>query len=146
MDFKESKKILNNNGYILIEAAFTGDSFDDEEAFREYYAFDLNTFKPLVNSPEVKSIDFDLEDISYDNWSKTYSMTGKLKVVFKDPNLGEDEINQILDSMVERIEKIKPHNDYSYTSKIDTVYYDDLFVDKKTNDLYSIIYMTCRLS
>lgn len=144
MDFKESKKILNNNGYILIESAFTGDSFDDEEAFREHFAFSTNTFKPLVNSPEVKSIDFDLEDISYDNWSKTFSMTGKLKVVFKDQNLGEDEINQILGSMVERIEKIKPQED-EYTSKIEDVYYDDLFVDKKTNDLYSIIYMTCKL-
>ena len=146
MDFKESKKILNNNGYILIESAFTGDSFDDEEAFREHFAFSTNTFKPLVNSPEVKSIDFDLEDIDYDNWSKTYSMTGKLKVVFKDTNLGEDEINQILDSMVKQIEKIKPYDNYSYTSKIENVYCDDLLVDKKTNDLYSIIYMTCRLT
>ena len=71
-------------------------------------------------------------------------MTGKLKVVFKDPNLEEDKINQILDSMVKQIEKIKPQED-DYTSKIDNVYYDDLFVDEKTNDLYSIIYMTCKL-
>lgn len=144
MNFKESKKILNNNGYILVESAFTGDSYDDEEAFRERFAFDLNTFKSLVNTPEIKSLDFDLEDIDYDNWTSTYSMTGKLKVVFKDPNLDEEKINQILDSMVKLIEKIKPQED-DYTSKIDNVYYDDLFVDEKTNDLYSIIYMTCKL-
>lgn len=144
MDLKESKQILNNNGYILVESAFTGDSFDDDEAFRERFAFGLDTFKPFVNTPEIKSLDFDLEDIDYDNWTSTYSMTGKLKVVFKDPNLEEDKINQILDSMVKQIEKIKPQED-DYTSKIDNVYYDDLFVDKKTNDLYSIIYMTCKL-
>ena len=144
MDLKESKKILNNNGYVLVEAVFTGDSFDDDEAFRERFAFDLNTFKPFVNTPEIKSLDFDLADIDYDNWTKTYSMTGKLKVVFKDPNIDEEKINQILDSMVKQIEKIKPQED-DYTSKIENVYYDDLFVDKKTNDLYSIIYMTCKL-
>lgn len=145
MNFKESKKFLNKNGYVLVESAFTGDSFDDDEAFRERFAFSINTFKPFENIPEIKSLDFDLEDIEYDNWTSTYSMTGKLKVVFKDPNLDEEKINQILDSMVERIENLKPYKD-EYTSKIENVYYDDLFVDKKTNDLYSIIYMTCKLS
>ena len=145
MDLKESKKILNKNGYVLVESSFTGDSFDDDEAFRERFAFSINTFKPFENIPEIKSLDFDLEDIEYDNWTSTYSMTGKLKVVFKDPNLDEEKINQILDSMVERIENLKPYKD-EYTSKIENVYYDDLFVDKKTNDLYSIIYMTCKLS
>lgn len=145
MNFKESKKFLNKNGYILVESAFTGDSFDDDEAFRERFAFSINTFKPFENIPEIKALDFDLEDIEYDNISSTYSMTGKLKVVFKDENLNDDKITQILDGMVERIENLKPYED-DYTSKIDSVYYDDLYVDKKTNDLYTIIYMTCKLS